>query len=250
MHTSEDGSATHAGLRSVAVSGSGAGPFVELWTEWSIMWPVVSIKTNIERERGALSGRPRAFVPEQAVACALDVFWHKGYEATSLDDLTHAMGLSRSSFYACFGSKQAVLMAAVKSYADLFYAEVLELAESHFNPVDCVRQILARIVDPYGGTRGCFFLNSVVELAPHDEVLAAYSRAHFSRLADVVSRLLERAGFATELAGHRANAALAMAMGAVTLRKADVSADCLQAILQQSELLLAASGSGGGGERH
>ncbi|MGH6713346.1 MAG: TetR/AcrR family transcriptional regulator [Bradyrhizobium sp.] len=57
-----------------------------------------------------------------ALQAALIVSWRQEYEATSRDDLTAAMGLSRSSFYASFGSKQAVLMAAVQSYANEKFA--------------------------------------------------------------------------------------------------------------------------------
>ena len=48
----------------------------------------------------------------------MDVFWSKGYEATSLDDLCEATGLSRSSFYATFGSKRQLLLQSVDRYVD------------------------------------------------------------------------------------------------------------------------------------
>ncbi len=84
-------------------------------------------------------GRPRGFVPEAALQAALIVFWRQGYETTSLDDLTAAMGLSRSSFYAFFGSKHAVLMAAVQSYADEKFATLSAIVASGPEPVASVR---------------------------------------------------------------------------------------------------------------
>ena len=65
------------------------------------------------RPRGQRRGRPRRFVPAQALRQALGGFWDKGYQASSLDNLTAAMHLSQSSFYACFGSKHAAMMASV-----------------------------------------------------------------------------------------------------------------------------------------
>ena len=55
---------------------------------------------------------------QAALQAALLVFWRSGYAAASLDDLTAAMGLSRSSFYGAFGTKHDVLLAGVKLYAD------------------------------------------------------------------------------------------------------------------------------------
>ena len=190
-----------------------------------------------------MTGRPRGFDPNAALAAALDVFWRQGYEATSLDDLTAAMGLSRSSFYACFASKHAVLLACVQMYADQIHAALVELAGTAADERAAVRAILTAIADPDGGRRGCFLVNSVAELAPHDAAVAAIARAHIDRVGALTAGLLVRAGFAPDHAGRRAGALLACAIGATTLRKAGVAAAQIEALLADAEDLLRDGGT-------
>lgn len=68
----------------------------------------------------ATRGRPRLFNRDVALACAMQVFWEKGYESAQLVDLTAAMGISASSFYATFGTKQDAFREAVDLYVATF----------------------------------------------------------------------------------------------------------------------------------
>jgi AcrR family transcriptional regulator len=61
-------------------------------------------------------GRPRSFDRAQALAAAIEVFWAKGYEATSISDLTAAMGINPPSLYSAFGDKEHLFLEAVESY--------------------------------------------------------------------------------------------------------------------------------------
>lgn len=61
-------------------------------------------------------GRPRSFDREQALERAMEVFWEHGYEATSIADLTSAMGINPPSLYAAFGDKEKLFMEAIERY--------------------------------------------------------------------------------------------------------------------------------------
>lgn len=63
-------------------------------------------------------GRPRTFDIDEALNRALYVFWRKGYEGTSLTDLTEAMGINRPSLYAAFGNKEALFRKAFDRYVE------------------------------------------------------------------------------------------------------------------------------------
>jgi TetR/AcrR family transcriptional regulator, copper-responsive repressor len=63
-------------------------------------------------------GRPRGFDPEEALRAATLVFWEKGFAATSIDDLTAALGIKRPSLYATFGNKEALFDRCLVHYAE------------------------------------------------------------------------------------------------------------------------------------
>src|SRR6266849_10442783 len=72
------------------------------------------------------AGRPRSFDMDQALDRALQVFWRKGYEGTSLSDLTGAMAVNRPSLYAAFGDKEALFRKALDRYAEASASYVRE----------------------------------------------------------------------------------------------------------------------------
>ncbi|WP_433303767.1 TetR/AcrR family transcriptional regulator [Actinoplanes sp. CA-030573] len=64
----------------------------------------------------ATRGRPRTFDPGVALRTALDLFWERGYEGTSLNDLAQATGIASASIYACFGSKENLFRQVMALY--------------------------------------------------------------------------------------------------------------------------------------
>lgn len=79
------------------------------------------------------TGRPREFDVDEAVAKAMRLFWQKGYEGTSLSDLTSELGITRPSLYAAFGNKEALFLAALDKY-DLETSRFIQAALDAPNP--------------------------------------------------------------------------------------------------------------------
>ena len=91
-------------------------------------------------------GRPRTFDADKALDAAMHVFWRKGYEGTSLSDLTAAMEISRPSLYAAFGDKEALFRQVLDRYA-AGPASYLKAALNAPTAYGCVEQLLTGAVD-------------------------------------------------------------------------------------------------------
>jgi len=110
------------------------------------------------------AGRPRQFDADLALDAALAVFWRQGYEGTSLDDLTAAMGINRPSLYAAFGNKEQLFRRAVRRYIEGPAAQLrTALREPTARRVveKLWKESIALVTSP-DGPRGCFLIQSAL----------------------------------------------------------------------------------------
>jgi TetR/AcrR family transcriptional repressor of nem operon len=135
-------------------------------------------------------GRPRAFDEGDAITAMTAVFRRNGYEAASLDDLTAAAGLSRSSFYGCFGSKHGAMLACMQAYADRALADAEALAHAAPDGRAAALGLVTSMAGANMAAGGCLVVNCMAELAPRDPAAAAILTAHLARLRDLMARAL------------------------------------------------------------
>ena len=156
--------------------------------------------------------RPREFDIDVALDRAMDLFWRKGYEATSLDELCDATGLSRSSLYAAFGSKRDLLLQSVDRYVE---RRAPDLARVLTQPIP-VRQAFAALAAQFidqivagSGRRGCFLGNCAAELPRSDRAALARVRQGLEQTQKTFHAALMRAAARGELAADEDLDALA-----------------------------------------
>lgn len=123
--------------------------------------------------------RPKEFDREEAVKRAMVVFWEKGYEATSTDDLLRAMGIGRQSMYDTFGDKHRLYLEALQRYQAESAAGLMERLRSESSPLAALEQVFLVIANesPAERARGCLGVNAITELARVDPEVASVSRA-------------------------------------------------------------------------
>src|SRR5258708_27939815 len=106
--------------------------------------------------------RPREFDPDTVLERAMQIFWAKGFESTSLDDLCDATRLNRSSLYAAFGDKRALFLETIDRYGERA-VERIAVALSRSLPIrETIAMFLAEMIDQIvegPGRVGCFIGN-------------------------------------------------------------------------------------------
>ena len=156
--------------------------------------------------------RPREFDVDTALERAMDVFWSKGYEATSLDDLCEVTGLSRSSFYATFGSKRSLLLKSVDRYVEQRNPKLAAILAQPLPIRDAFAALARQFIDQIvsgPGRRGCFLGNCAAELPRSDRAALARVRQGLESTEATFRDALTRAQSRGELAADADVSALA-----------------------------------------
>lgn len=180
--------------------------------------------------------RPKEFNPDDAVENAMQVFWHKGYEATSMEDLLTAMDLNRGSLYDTFGDKRTLFLKVIDRYCTTFVGPKFSLLNQPGPALPALRRFIGEMIDSGLADpqrRGCLIINTVMELSPHEKEIAGTLRRVLKVVEDTLFNVLARAKQQGELKGDKDPRALAgflatMMQGTIVMIKAGASADVVK----------------------
>jgi len=143
-----------------------------------------------------MSGRPREFDRDEALERAMQLFWVRGYEGTSMSDLTQALGIGRQSLYGTFGDKRRLFLACMDRYVDgVVKFAIFDPLALEGSPL----QNVGRVLDAWEGYakssefRGCLLGKSLGELGQREPALDLVLRSKLDRVEQAFERALRLA---------------------------------------------------------
>jgi AcrR family transcriptional regulator len=191
--------------------------------------------------------RPRAFDEPHVTRQAREAFHDHGYEATSVQHLTAATGLSRSSLYGAFGDKHALFLRAFAQYCDDNAAAIeRELAGDEPGARGRLeRHLRSMIADPAAAQRGCLLAKATAELAGEDADVVRIATGFYARYERALSACVRGAQAAGDVRADLDPAAaagllLSVLRGSETLARAGHPAAALESTVDTAMEVLAA----------
>ncbi|MFC4588065.1 TetR/AcrR family transcriptional regulator [Sphaerisporangium corydalis] len=156
--------------------------------------------------------RTKEFDPDVALQAALELFWERGYEATSMSDLVERLRIGRASLYATFGGKHDLYMKALRRYLESRSPSPIEILSRPGPALPAVRALVAFYAADSAGDvrrRGCMVVNAAAEMLPGDSEVTRVLDANWTGLETALTSALTRARAEGDLAADRDPRALA-----------------------------------------
>jgi len=191
-------------------------------------------------------GRPREFDDVKALDAAIQCFWHRGYEATSVRELSASMGICGTSLYNAFGGKRALFVKALEYYLDGSTRARIRRLEASLPPRQAVCAYIQEIIERSladRDRRGCFLINSALEVAPHDAELGAIIADRLGEIEDFFHRSIVAAQAAGDVSATRdardlARLLFGVLLGIRVLARAKPDRDLLESVARPALALL------------
>jgi TetR/AcrR family transcriptional repressor of nem operon len=184
---------------------------------------------------------------ENAVSAATELFWSKGFNDTSMQDVVEATGFNRYALYTSFNSKRDLFLAALDAYVQFGKSRFEASLEAEPDSViAALRHFVHGMLETAAdGKAGCLLCNVATEIAQEDPEIAARVRVYFEEIEDIFTTVFERAAESGELRAGLSPALAAKLMlntelGLNTRARVGADADELKAAAEATFAALAA----------
>jgi TetR/AcrR family transcriptional repressor of nem operon len=140
--------------------------------------------------------RSKAFDEDRALDTAVDCFWLRGYEGTSVRDLTEAMGIGGPSLYNAYGDKRELFERALRRYAERSMRERIARLEASHRPKEAITAFVGEIVDRSlkdPERKGCLLVNAALDVAPHDAEVGRMVSGYLDEIRSFFRRNIDAA---------------------------------------------------------
>lgn len=146
-------------------------------------------------------GRPIEFDQQKVIDNIVRLFWERGYEATSMKNISDATGLQPGSLYAAFGNKRSLFLAAIDTYFEESIESLKTVLEADGSPLQRVLELFMYIVGDscHKDSHGCMLVNALLETPADDEELRKRIAKMFRQLEQALKKVLIEAAANGEL---------------------------------------------------
>ncbi len=155
--------------------------------------------------------RTKDFDENEVLLKAIQLFWHKGYNATSMQDLVDALGISRSSLYDTYTDKHTLFLKALEGYQVAGAAKIQEIINQGTSAKETVKKLLELVLSELKGDKqqkGCFMVNAEVEVAPHDQEVSAMICKNDQQMEEAFYQVIKKGQESGELKNKQDGRAL------------------------------------------
>jgi TetR/AcrR family transcriptional regulator, transcriptional repressor for nem operon len=156
--------------------------------------------------------RTKDFDENEVLTRAMHLFWSRGYNSTSMEDLVSGLGISRSSLYDTYTDKHSLFIKALENYQRIGSARMHEIAD-HPGPV---KEIIKKLIELATNStldnkqqKGCFLVNAGVEVAPHDKAVNNLVRRNDQQIEEIFYQVIQKGKKSGEIKSRRDARALA-----------------------------------------
>ncbi len=139
--------------------------------------------------------RTKVFDEEIVLNKAVNLFWEKGYNGTSAQDLVNELGISRSSLYDTYGDKYQLFKNSLLQYRKQFAGAMIEMIDKSVDYEKTLKDVFQYVVTESlqeKFSKGCFMVNSSIELAPHNLEIAEIVNENMQDIEDALFSLIKK----------------------------------------------------------